>query len=79
LGLAKGFSPSAVLHAPAAFVSSLIQMGPLVARILGHPVTPIHLSEALSDLARAAERVDWVSVEEIDVPPASMCPFLGNR
>ena len=60
---------SAQLHAPAAFVSSMDQSSPLVARILGFSPSPSdHLSKAVLALSRAAARPDWVAVEEIDVP-----------
>ena len=60
---------SAQLHAPAAFVSSMVQSSPLVARILGFSPSPSdHLSKAVLALSRAAARPDWVAVEEIDVP-----------
>ena len=59
---------SASLHAPAAFVSSLDQSRALISRIRNQPSFSSHLARAVSDLALAAERPDWSSVEEIDVP-----------
>ena len=59
----------ASLHAPAAFISSLTQSRPLVARILGHaPEASHHLTPALSDLAAAVRREDWLTIENVDVP-----------
>ena len=59
---------SASLHAPAAFVSSLDQSRALISRIRNQPSFSSHLARAVSDLALVAERPDWSSVEEIDVP-----------
>ena len=59
---------SASLHAPAAFVSSPDQSRALISRIRNQPSFSSHLARAVSDLALAAERPDWSSVEEIDVP-----------
>ena len=61
---------SASLHAPAGFISSLTQSSSLITRIIGQSnVSPSpHLARAVSDLPHAAERPDWSSVEEIDVP-----------
>ena len=61
---------SASLHAPAAFISSFTQFGSLITRIIGQSnVSPSpHLARAVSDLAHAAERPDWSSMEEINVP-----------
>ena len=66
------------MHAPAAYISSLEQSRALVTRILGHvPDTPQHLPSAVSSLAEAAARPDWVCMEKIDVPcrqrPLSHC------
>ena len=59
----------ASLHAPAAFISSLTQSRPLVARILGHgPEASHHLTPALSDFAAAVRREDWLTIENVDVP-----------
>ena len=59
----------ASLHAPAAYISSLVQSRPLVARILGRtPEVSKHLAPAFSDLVSAADRHDWHSIEDVDVP-----------
>ena len=61
---------STSLHAPAAFIGSLTQSCSLITRIISQSnVSPSpHLAGAVSDLAHAAKRPDWSSVEEIDVP-----------
>ena len=60
---------SANLHAPAAFISSLAQSRRLMAGILDRPISPsIHLREAVSMLANAAKKDEWLSVDDIDVP-----------
>ena len=57
------------LHAPAAYISSLFESRPLVARILGYlPAFPPVLLATISALARAAAKDDWNSLEDIDVP-----------
>ena len=59
----------ASLHAPAAYVSSLVQSRQLVTGILGRvPVTTRHLSLALADLSAASRRGEWISTEGVDVP-----------
>ena len=59
----------ASLHSSAAYISSLDQSRPLVARILGHiPHVPRHMASAFKDLAKAAGRQDWVAIEDIDIP-----------
>ena len=59
----------ASLHAPAAYMNSLDQSKLLVARILGRvPEASQHLAPALLDLATAADRYDWRSIEDVDVP-----------
>ena len=59
----------ASLHAPAAYISSLDQSKLLVAGILGRvPEASQHLAPALLDLATAADRHDWRSIEDVDVP-----------
>ncbi len=68
----------ASLHAPAAYISSLAQSQDLVTRILGgDPLPPQHMASSISALAEAAERPDWASLEEIEVPlrqrPLSYC------
>ena len=78
------------MHAPAAFLGSLQQTSSLVERILGHlPDPSLHLQCSVDALAAAADRPDWVSLEEIDVPPrqrafsisiddASQCRLLAS-
>ena len=68
----------ASLHAPAAYVSSQVQCQSLITRILGRvPEASQYLDSAVADLAGAAERPDWCSLEDIDVPlrqrPLSFC------
>ena len=60
---------SAALHAPAAFLGSSQQMWPLVERIVRHPpgLSP-HVPSAVAALALAANRPDWVNLEDVDVP-----------
>ena len=59
----------ASLHAPAAYISSLDQLKLLVARILVRVwEASKHLAPALLDLATAADRHDWRSIEDVDVP-----------
>ena len=59
----------ASLHSSAAYISSLDQFRPLVARILGHtPVVPKHIASALKDLAEAAGKQDWATIKDIDIP-----------
>ena len=63
----------ASLFASAAFISSLDQSKELVSEILGHtPPTSVHLASALEDLALASGKVNWSSLEQVDVP-------LGQR
>lgn len=60
---------SATLHAPAAYISSLVQSRSLITKIIGHPPTPFrHLANAVSSLSHAAEMPEWISIEDIDVP-----------
>lgn len=71
-----GIAPSAIyawlyllLHAPAAYISSLAQSCHLIAKIISRPPAPsIHLADTVSDLATAAEMPNWVSVDDIGVP-----------
>ena len=56
-------------YASAAFISSLDHCKMLVSDILGRsPPTSIHLAPTLEDLAKGMGRVDWSSLEEVDVP-----------
>ena len=69
---------SASKHVSAAYISSLNQSSDLVARILGHEVlSALHLASSIAALADVAERLDWISLDEIDVPllqrPLSHC------
>ena len=60
---------SAVLHAPAAYISSIINSLDLVSQILGYtPNLPLALPSAISSLARSARMTSWCSLEDIDVP-----------
>ena len=57
---------SAALHAPAAYISSIVNSLDLVSLILGYtPNLPLALSSAISSLARITT---WCSLEDIDVP-----------
>ena len=61
----------ASLHAPAAYTSSFLQCRSLISQILGHTAKPpVQLTEVIGSLARAA---DWVSTQDIDVPPTQHC------
>ena len=58
-----------MLHAPAAYVGSLLQSNALIADILGHPpATSAHLPQCFVALAIAAARPEWSSLQDIDVP-----------
>ena len=60
---------SAVLHAPAAYISSIMNSLDLVSQILGYtPNLPQALPSAISSLARSARMTSWCSLEDIDVP-----------
>ena len=60
---------SASKHAPAAFLSSYSASLPLVERILGqHPGPSSHTTAAVSALANSAAMLEWLSLEDIDVP-----------
>ena len=64
----------ASLHAPAAYTSSFLQFRSLISQILGHTAKPpVQLTEVIGSLARAAARPDWVSTQDIDVPPTQHC------
>ena len=65
----------ASLHAaPAAYVGSFLQYRSLIASILGHTAQqPVHFPDSNSRLAQAAARPDWVSTQDIDVPPTQHC------
>ena len=68
----------ASLHAPAAYISSLCLCRDLITRILGQaPVPSQHMSASVFALAVAANRPDWSSLEDINVPcrarPLSSC------
>ena len=64
----------ASLHAPAAYTSSFLQCRSLISQILGHTAKPpVQLTEVIGSLARAAARPDWVSTQDIDVPPTQHC------
>ena len=59
----------ASLHAAAGYISSFHQSSDLMGRMLGHPPQPPpHLPSAVSSLALAANRPDWVHLSNIDVP-----------
>ena len=59
----------ACLHAPAAFVSSLVQSSHLVLRILGRsPDTSPHLAPTVAALAKVTGNPDWHSLDDIDIP-----------
>ena len=54
------------LHAPAAYVSSVVETLPLVSEITLSDSLPSSLNSAISSLAEATHRSDWVSVESIE-------------
>ena len=59
----------ALLHAPAAYIGSLQQSQSLISGILGHPpVTPVLLHHCISALAVAACKLEWSSLQDIDIP-----------
>ena len=60
---------SAVLHAPAAYISSIMNSLDLASQILGYtPNLLLALPSAISSLARSARMTSWCSLEDIDVP-----------
>ena len=59
---------NASLCAPAAYISSPIEVQPLIDALLLPALPPLHLSEVIADLASAAGHPDWVSLQSIDVP-----------
>ncbi|ETW96706.1 MAG: hypothetical protein ETSY2_45945 [Candidatus Entotheonella gemina] len=62
-----GIRPAS-LHASAAFISSFHQSEALISDILGHPAkAPFHQPGVVSALATAADRPQWLSVDNIDV------------
>ena len=64
----------ASLHAPAAFLSSLVQSHDLVSQILSRSVDDSpHLSPALVDLAKAAAKPVWLSINDLDIPLRQKC------
>ena len=64
----------ASLHAPAAYISSLVQSEEMASKILGHALeAPLGMGNFISVLAEVAERPNWVSLEEID-DPLRQCP-----
>ena len=54
------------LHAPAAFISSVVQSGPLVSSILNR-LTAVLLGNSVAQLAAAANHPEWTSLDNIDV------------
>ena len=59
---------SAVLHAPAAYISSIVESFGLVSQILRHnPDPPRSLPSAISSLA-SSTKMTWQCLEDIDVP-----------
>ena len=60
---------SAVVHAPAAYISSFMCSLNLISQIIGYtPNLPLALPPAISSLARSAKMPSWCSLEDIDVP-----------
>ena len=60
---------SAALHAPAAYISSIVNSLDLVSQILGYtPNLPLALPSAITSLAKSARMTTWCSLEDIDVP-----------
>jgi len=58
----------AILHAFAAYLSSHLQSQSLVSDILGHIPPADHLQSVVASLAAVAEKPEWCSVEDIDLP-----------
>ena len=60
---------SAVLHAPAAYISSIAESNDLVSQILCYtPNLPLALPMAISSLAYSVNRPMWHHLEDIDLP-----------
>ena len=56
------------LHAPAAYVSSIVETLPLVSEVLSSDSLPAGFDHSISSLAEAAHQPDWVARESIDIP-----------
>ena len=60
---------SAVLHTPAAYISSIVESFGLVSQILCHTTDPPRcLPSAISSLASSTKMTSWQCLEDIDVP-----------
>ena len=59
----------ATLHAPAAYIGSVLQAQPLISDNLGHsPSHPPYFNVSLSSLRVAAAKPEWAEVDDINVP-----------
>ena len=59
----------ASIHAPAAFIGSLIRCQDLISRVLGQtPIESSHLQSTFLALVHNATRPNWHSLEDIDIP-----------
>ena len=59
----------ATLHAPAAYIGSVLQAQLLVSDILGHsPSHPPYFNASLSSLRIAAAKPEWAEVDDINIP-----------
>ena len=56
------------LVAPAAYISSLTEAQPLISAIFRSSPSPFHLTDAIKDLALAADHPDWDSLQSFDIP-----------
>ena len=60
---------SAVLHAPAAFISSAASTKTLVERILNRPTNlDAYLEKAVSALPSSSSHPEWLNLDDIDIP-----------
>ncbi len=60
---------SAVLHAPAAFISSAASTKTLVERILNRPTNlDTYLEKAVSALSSSSSHPEWLNLDDIDIP-----------
>ena len=61
-------------HAPAAFFASVTQSASLVTAILGHSPSPSPSANlALSTLVSMANRPEWISADDVDIPICQRC------
>ena len=64
----------ASFHAPAVYISSFQEAGPLISHILGHnPVTPPSFLPSVYALPCVAANPDWCLLEDINIPLRQHC------